>query len=113
MIERIVWNVVTAFILRQIEKFKKSINWDLVKSDVALRVRKLVPGTWFDDDAADAVTYIIDTLQRALSSDQIDDLIKLVAAKQYDDAIKVLRGVLVCAWSQQCAVPKAQSIVLA
>src|SRR5690606_25822605 len=68
MFERIVWNLVASLILRQIEKFRTATQWDKVKADAEARIRKLVPGTWFDDEAAEAVRYIIDTVATALAS---------------------------------------------
>lgn len=113
MFERIVWSLVSSFILRQIEKFKTSIDWEKVKDDAETRIRKMVPGTWFDDEAAEAVRYIIETVAIALGSKpQFEDIINLVATEKHDEASQRLKDLLVCSWNRDCAVPKAKRIVL-
>lgn len=118
IIDRIVWNIVSSFVLRQIEKFNHSIDWPKLKADVEERVRKGVPGTWFDDEAVAAVDAILDTLQGALANAAaFQHILDLLQAGKYEDALKALRTLILGAWSATPAgatvTPKAQAILAA
>lgn len=114
MFDRVITSVVISFLLRQIEKFQKTIEWAVVKVDAEKRVRALVPGTWFDDEAVVAVNYIIDTMQTALgATEEFDAILKLLADKEYENAGLKLKDLLVCSWSQNCDNAKAKKMVLA
>lgn len=113
MFNNVITSIVISFVLRQIEKFQKTIDWVKVKSDADIRVRALIPGTWLDDEASNAVAYMLDTLQVALSSkNDFNIILKLLANKKYEDAGVKLKDLLICAWSKNCQNQTAKAMVL-
>ncbi len=117
MIQKIVISFVISFVIRQLEKFKESIDWKKVKVDLDERVRKIVPGTWFDDEVIMIVGAAFDTIKGVLDkSGQIKHLLELLAAQKYDEAISVLKeimlGRLVSGVSLSAAECKLKSCLL-
>lgn len=92
--EKLALRLVIQFALRQLEKFKHSIDWAKVKLDVEPLVRKFVPGTWFDQDAVDAVNQFVDLAACALAqTGALDEILNLLAAQDWNgayDRLKVL-----------------------
>lgn len=100
IIDRIVWNIVSAFVLRQIEKFNHSIDWPKLKADVEERVRKVVPGTWFDDEAIAAVSVILETIENALkNAEAFQKILDLLQGQKYEAALMALRDLVLGAWT--------------
>lgn len=90
---------VVGFIIRQVEKFKKEVDWEILKADYAERVAALVPGKWFDDEAVRVSDHIIDAAQRALDNTKTQELIlNLLVDKKYDEAAEKLRSYLLKSW---------------
>jgi len=50
------------FVVRQLAKFGRDTDWDKVKVDLDQRVRKLVPGNFFDDAAVEIVFTAVDAI---------------------------------------------------
>lgn len=95
MIQRMVIGFVISFILKQLQKFEKSVKWDLVKTDLAIRVRALVPGAWFDDEAVAVCNVIVDAAERILEQgDNMKNLLDLLAAQRYQAAVEQLKAIL-------------------
>ncbi len=112
MIERIVIGMVISFILRQLEKFNKTVDWEKVKADLAVRVALIVPGTWFDADAIAAVNVIVDAVACALTqSGAFDEILHLLATEQWSAAAARLKELIMAVWNGACPVPKAQALV--
>lgn len=100
MIQRIVLSFLISFVLKQLEKFKEAIDWSKVKADVDVRVRALIPGTWFDDDAVKLVNTVLDALAKVLSSsDKMKALLELLAAQKYAEAAQALKDLLLGVWT--------------
>lgn len=101
MIQGIVINLVISFVLKQIEKFGDRTDWVKLKHDAELRVRALIPGTWFDDEAAYAVKAAIHALQSLLDqTDRLKALLKLLAGQKYPDAVAMLKQLLIDLWTK-------------
>lgn len=99
MVQRIVIGFVISFIIRQLEKFQDSIDWDKVKKDATERVKALVPGTWFDDEAAKLLELVIDAAKQVLnSSEELKKILNFLAAKKYYEALSSLKLLILSLW---------------
>lgn len=95
MLKGIVQGVVVSFVVRQLGKFQHSVDWDKVMADADKRVRAIVPGTWFDDEAVGLVDAVIVRLKNALGEgDELKALMDRIAAGDYAGAVKALLAVL-------------------
>jgi hypothetical protein len=107
MLERWAIGIVIAFILRQLAKFQKTIEWDKVKSDLAVRVRALVPGTWFDDEAVALCNLVIDRAAEVLAQgDAVEKLLKMLADQKWVEALEALKDLLLGGWVPEGATVK-------
>lgn len=107
MLEKWLVGVVIAFVLRQLAKFKDTVDWVKVKADLDLRVRALVPGTWFDDEAAAIVGLVMDRVIAVLSQgDQVKVILELLAAEQWAAALVALKDLLLGGWVPEGAAMK-------
>lgn len=92
MLEKLVMPLVIGFVVRQLEKFEESIDWERVKADTFERVRMLVPGTWFDDEACAIAGAAIDIIKSVLSKgSDVKHLLQLLSDKKYDMATSMLK----------------------
>ena len=99
MLERWAIGIVIAFIVRQIGKFGKTIDWTKVKADVDVRVRALVPGEWFDDEAVDLVNSVLDRAALVLTQEAaIEEVLKLAAAGKWSEAVEALKRLILDGW---------------
>lgn len=102
MWDKIVLNVVIGFVLRQLAKFGRQLDWAKVKADAEVRVRALVPGTWFDDEAVAVVGAVIDACKVALAAESDwDALLHALAAQDWNGALAALKGLLARVWHPQ------------
>ncbi len=100
MLERWIIGMVISFVLRQVAKFKHDIDWNKVKSDLDLRVRALVPGDWFDDEAVLAVNVVLDMVKSALSAQSdLEAILTLLAASDWQGAALALKDLLLKVWN--------------
>lgn len=65
MFQGLILQLAKGFISRQLEKYLSGIDWAKVKADCDARIRALVPGVWFDDEAAAVVAKAIDIAEAA------------------------------------------------
>ncbi len=99
MIQRIVISFVISFVLKQLEKFQDAIDWDKVRVDAEVRVRALVPGTWFDVEAVGLVDRVLLALKDVLGAgDELKKILQLLAKKDWPAAAEVLKGILLDAF---------------
>jgi hypothetical protein len=99
MFQGIILNLVISFIVKQLEKFGDSLNWEKVKQDAEERIRKLMPGTWFDDEAAYVVNLVLAGVQEALEdADKFRTILKLLADKKYPEAFSAVKEFLLELW---------------
>lgn len=100
-------NLVIGFIVRQIQKFQQSIDWAIVKRDVDIRVKAIVPGDWLDDEAVLAVNALIDRAAKVLSnSAAIEKIMRLAADEKWADAFNAVVSLLVDGWIATSAPEK-------
>jgi hypothetical protein len=99
MLDKWIVSLIVSFILRQLDKFGANIDWAKVKADLEVRVRALVPGTWFDDEAVALVNFVLDRAAEVLAQkDAIEQVMKLLAAKDWQGALLVLKELLLGGW---------------
>jgi hypothetical protein len=83
------------FVIRALDKWQESIDWALVKADLAERVAKLLPGDFLDEAVVDVLNRLIDNVAAVLAStDAIRVVLELVAAKDLKGALEALRDLL-------------------
>lgn len=87
------------FVIRQVTKYGKTIKWELVKKDFAVRVADMVPGTWLDDEAIALSNAIIDSCAAVLRDvGRIERLVTLLAQEKTGEALTVLKDLLLGAF---------------
>lgn len=107
MIEKIAIKIVIAFVIRQLDKFKETTDWDKLQADLDDRVAKLVPGTWFDAEAIGIVHTAIAGIRSILAKgSNLKLILELLAEKKYDEAALKLKDLLAGLWG----VPHATAI---
>jgi len=100
MFDKWIMTFLLSFVLRQLEKFQKSTDWNKVKADLKPRIEAIVPGKWFDAEAVAACFAIVDVVAAALSnSEDIEAILKLCAAEKWAEALVALRDLVLGAWS--------------
>jgi len=101
MIQKIVLNFVISFVLKQLEKFGDKTDWVKVKHDAELRVRALMPGTWFDDEAAYVINLVLAGVQDICDEkDGLKKILKLVVDKKYAEAVVLIKELLLALWAE-------------
>lgn len=100
MFQQYALHLVILFVIRQIAKFGAQVKWPKIKEDWDVRVRALVPGLWFDDDAVALANILIDACGRAVA-DTVDlqKILDLCAAKKWDEAASALKAMVLTIWS--------------
>lgn len=87
--------MVISFLMRQLSKWKESLDWAKVKADVAARVRALVPGEWFDDDAVEYTMILLGVIEDVLNkTGELEEILNLVAAAKWQEAWEKLRDLI-------------------
>jgi hypothetical protein len=79
------------FVVRQLAKFGRDTDWEKVKVDLDQRVRKLVPGNFFDDAAVEIVFTAVDAIAEILTEEESwVKLLTLLAAGKTQEAVELL-----------------------
>jgi hypothetical protein len=113
MIDKIVLKIVITFILRQLAKFEKTVDWALVKADLSKRVADLLPGTWFDAEAVVAVHALVDAAHSAIAATgSIDAILQKLAAQDWQGAFDALRDLVVKVWKPMTVKEQQLAAVL-
>lgn len=95
MINKWIIGFVISFVLRQLEKWRDTVDWAKVKADLKPRIEQLVPGTWLDDSAVDLVFTLIDVVADVLkATGEIEAILNLVAEQKYQEAWEKLRDLI-------------------
>lgn len=101
-------SLVIGFVLRQVAKFKDQTDWVKVKADMDVRVRLLMPGTWFDDDAQGLADFVLAGCIQVLGdSKTLEMLLKLLATENYNGAYATLKDLLLKVWDPEHVASKA------
>jgi len=99
MIQKWLISVGISFMLRQLAKWNKSIDWAVIKADLAARIAALVPGEWMDDEVIAIMNSLVDAAAAVLaSSDEIEKIIKLVIDSKFQEAWELLRNLILGSW---------------
>jgi len=114
MLERWLVSIVINFVLRQLSKFKKDIDWGKVRADLDTRVRALVPGTWFDQEAVAICNAALDGVLSVLSStEDLERVLQRLAAGDWAGAYEALKALLLSVWNPTGASGKKVQALLA
>jgi hypothetical protein len=104
MLNKWLINLAISFLVRQLAKFGKSINWQKVKEDLRIRTEALVPGSWFDDEAVALVYTVVDAAATVLASvSEIEKVMHLVAQEKWDEAIQTVKELILRSWPAKAA----------
>jgi hypothetical protein len=88
-------SIVIQFVLRQLGKFTDKLDWVKVKRDLDERIRSLLPGTWFDDEAVSIVNAALESIKSILTArDKIKPILELLAHEKFGEAAKMLLDLL-------------------
>lgn len=99
MVQKIILKIVLSFVMRQLEKFREAIDWDKIEKDLDERVKKIIPGTWFDEEAVHCVKIAFDAIKFTLGQgDNLKQIIQLLVAKKNDEALALLKKLILGAW---------------
>lgn len=99
MYKMIIAKLVISFILRQIEKFRETTDWALVRSDLHVRVAALVPGDWFDDEVQRIADFLLDGVIAVLAAQaDLTQLMQAITEKRWDLALDELQDLLIRSW---------------
>lgn len=97
-------NTVFVYVARAIKKWGESIDWALVKADVAERVRALVPGDWFDDTLVEFADAVVDKVASLLSApDKFGEIVALILKGDVAAAIEKLKELVAAALTAEQA----------
>lgn len=114
MLERWLVSLVVSFVLRQLAKFRGEVDWAKVRADMNVRVKAIVPGSWFDDEACYIANALLDGVVAVLaSSADLENILNLLAAGQWQAAYEALKDLLLRIWSPVGASAKKAQALLA
>lgn len=101
MLQNWIISLVISFVLRQIDKFKETIDWAKVRLDLDVRVRALVPGTFFDAEAVAIADWLLDSVIYVLSAQgHLQSVLTKLATSDWAGALAELKELLADLWSQ-------------
>ena len=104
MIQKWLISAGISFMLRQLAKWQKGIDWAKVKADLAARVAALVPGEWMDQEVIDIMMGLVDAAASVLAaSDELEKIVKLVMAQKFQEAWEALRDLILSQWTPKSA----------
>lgn len=99
MIQKWIIGMAISFLMRQISKWGKSINWPMIKADVAARIAKIVPGEFLDAEVVAAAMMMIDVAEKVLSaSEALEMVVKFMVDGKMNEAWQALRQLILDAW---------------
>jgi hypothetical protein len=99
MIQKWLISAGISFMLRQLAKWQKSIDWAKVKADLAARIAALVPGEFLDEEVVQIVMGMVDAAAAVLaSSEELEKIIKLVLDQKFQEAWAMLRDLILGQW---------------
>jgi hypothetical protein len=88
-----------SFALRQLSKWQGKIDWNIVKADLAARVKDLVPGEFFDSEAVQMCLAVVDAVAAALSAtEDLEKIIKFLVDQKFPEAWEALRDLILKVW---------------
>ena len=108
MIQKWLIGLGISFILRQLAKWQSGINWDLVKADLDKRIRDLIPGELFDDEAVAGMHALVDMVAAVLAAQSdIEKIISLAVDGKFAEAIEALKKLILDQFKPETEQEKA------
>lgn len=99
MFQKWVLGLVVSFVVRQVAKLEDSIDWAGLKAKLDARVRVLIPGTWFDDEAAALVAVVLGRAEEVLNdSEAIAQIVRFAGEEKWQAAVDALKDLLLAGW---------------
>jgi hypothetical protein len=100
MFQRLITGWILSFVLKQIEKAEGKIDWTALRVSIDDGVRKLLPGTWFDDEGVALANKVVSALETILENNENEaKLLKLIAGKDFLGAAALLKDMLLGAFA--------------
>ncbi len=62
-VEKIVVGMIFSFVLRQLDKFKSSLDWVKLKADMDERIKKAIPIAWLTPAIQSLADIVLDDIQ--------------------------------------------------
>ncbi|HAT75761.1 MAG TPA: hypothetical protein DCS19_02695 [Flavobacterium sp.] len=94
MFQKLIFEVVLSFLIRQIIKYGDSIDFAIIREDVRELVRKIVPGNIFDETAVQFVDTMIDGIVYLFENLEITGVLEAIKNKDLNLALSILRDLL-------------------
>lgn len=94
MFQKLIFEMALSFIIRQLVKYADSIDFDIVREDLRELVRKIIPGTLFDENAVQFVDTIIDGMVYLLTNLELGGVLEAIKSKDLKLALSLLRDLL-------------------
>ena len=84
-----------AFIMKQIEKLEKKIDWIALEKELDEHIRKFFPIKFLDEDLIFLASQIFKAIEHCLAQhDYLQKVVELVAQEKFDDALKAFEVML-------------------
>lgn len=100
MFEKIAINMAISFVLKQLARFKTEIDWSKIEADLDVQLKKVIPGTAFDDEAMALLHSLLAAIKASLNNTSaIQDLLTVLAAGNWTAAAADLKTMISAAWS--------------
>jgi len=94
MFQKLIFEVVLSFVIRQIAKYGDSVEWDLVREDIREYVRKIIPGDAFDETCVSLVDHILDGVEYLIENIEFSGVLEAIKSKDLKLAIQILRDLI-------------------
>lgn len=96
MLQRLLIKALISFVIAELEKFREQLDWAKLQKNVDDFVRKIVPGTWFDDQAVKLVDSVFLAIKDVLSKGStIKTILDLLAQRKYAEAVEMLKQLII------------------
>ena len=103
--QKYIIEMVIAFVLTQLARFKGSTDWAKLRAEVEVVVRASVPGEIFDNAAVSMCNAVIDGLQSALPNKpaNLTSVAGLLDARKWDEAHAFVKSKLTSDWGKKAS----------
>lgn len=104
--------MVISFVLRQLDKFEGQVDWAKVERDMNDRVRSLIPGTWFDEEAVQLMSSLLSGVKHVLADTaKLHAIMDALAAQDWMTAYNSLKALVLNAWTSGAIASTEQARV--
>lgn len=98
MLQKWLINLGLGFAVRALAKWGAKIDFVKVKADLMIRVAKLIPGDFLDDEASALLGKIVDVLAALLQKEELEKVVAMAAAGQLKELISYLKQLVIDAY---------------